>query len=428
MPKPVDPEQQLEDQEKLNEEDTAPADGTDEGSDELEAAVDRISRKLRERKRRTRAKRITKRVVWILFVLAIVGAVTYFLVKYWDVFKPDNFRETVTMEKSEKSLLKIGGALDIITGNTARYVSFSDGLAVVSTSTIRYATEDGEEGFLAEAQLSQPAVATAAEQMLIYDRGGRTMICADKTDVLAQGEALGGAISMSINDHGRISAVTECVGYQCAVSVYDLSLNRLYTWRTPEYFAVQSLVSDDNKYLAAAVADIRDERLNMSLLIFDLQEEGVQYEIPIGSDGVAGLFPSGDGFLAITETEVIRIAWDGTLQSRVTFDGDELVGLVRDGGSIYLLLNDIDDITAHYRLLRIGEDGGIAAELRLKNDVYAIHAANGMVAVLTGDQIRLYDDTLSIKKYVSPEPGVTDIILLRDHKLIMVTAQEILIV
>ena len=56
-----------------------------------------------------------------------------------------------------------------------------------------------------------------------------------------------------------------------------------------------------------------------------------------------------------------------------------------------------------------------------------ISAGDGMLAVLTGRQICLYDTDLDVKKYISPEPGVTNIILMRGNKLIMITPQEIFI-
>ena len=54
-------------------------------------------------------------------------------------------------------------------------------------------------------------------------------------------------------------------------------------------------------------------------------------------------------------------------------------------------------------------------------------ANNGMIAILTGNQIRLYDSALAIKKYISPEPGVTNIVMMKNNKLVMITAQEIFI-
>ena len=50
-----------------------------------------------------------------------------------------------------------------------------------------------------------------------------------------------------------------------------------------------------------------------------------------------------------------------------------------------------------------------------------------MLALLTGSQIRLYDETLAVKKYVSPEPGITNIVMMRNNKLVMITAQELFI-
>ena len=389
--------------------------------------VELISEKLRRKKRRNRVSRVIRRCVIVLALLAILVAAGIGIYRYWDFFKPETFRESVTLHDESKSLMKIGGALDIITGNTAKYTAFADGLAVVTTTSIRYATEDGEAGFMTDCKLTQPTTAAEGNCLAVYDRGGRSIIVADKTGVLAVGEAPGKIIGLTVNTSGGVVAVTEADGYQCAVTVYDKMLERQYTWKTPEYFATIGLASAEEPVFAVATLELRDQTLFSSILMFDLQKEGVMAEVPLGGTAVITMRECDNGLLVVTEEDAVCIAWDGTVCSRVTFSGDRVAGLSAWGRDLYLLLEVDNDVTTRYRLVRIGPDGAINAEIKTKSEINAISAGDGMLAVLTGHQICLYDTDLDVKKYISPEPGVTNIILMRGNKLIMITPQEIFI-
>lgn len=386
-----------------------------------------ISEKLRLKKRRNRVKRVIRRCLIVLILLAILVAAGVGIYRHWDFFKPETLREAVTLHDESKSLMKIGGALDIITGNTAKYTAFADGLAVVTTTSVRYATEDGEAGFMTDCKLTQPATATEGDYLAVCDRGGRSMIVADKNGVLAEGEAPGKIIGMTVNAAGGLVVVTEADGYQCAVTVFDKMLTRQYTWKTPEYFATIGLASSEEPVFAVAALELRDQALFSSVLLFDLQKEGVMAEVPLGRTAVITMRECDNGLLVVTEEDAVCIAWDGTVCSRVAFSGDRVAGLTAYGRDLYLLLEVDNDVTTRYRLIRIGPDGAIDAEIATKSEINAISAGDGMLAVLTGHQICLYDTDLDVKKYISPEPGVTNIILMRGNKLIMITPQEIFI-
>ncbi len=397
-----------------------------EPSEQLSAA-DRISQKLRRRKRQNKVRSVVKKSVAVAALAAVVilGAVCIY--RYWDVFKPESFQKAVTVRDNSKSLMKIGGAMDIVTGNTAQYVPFASGLAVVTTTSVRYATEDGAEGFMEEVALNKPAVAVAENSFAVYDRGGKTVVSAGSSGILAEGETLGTTIGLSVNRDGVIAAVTECEGYKCAVTVYDKYLNRIYTWKTPEYFASAGIVSADGRRLAVAAVYTKASKLCSAVLLFDLQKEGVAAVVELGGSPVVALRENAGGFLIVTDADAVSAAWDGTILSRVSFQGEKVAGLAADGDGMYILLDVTSDVTAKYRLIRIGGDGAKTAEVALKCDIQAMTANNGMIAILTGNQIRLYDSALAIKKYISPEPGVTNIVMMKNNKLVMITAQEIFI-
>ena len=265
-------------------------------------AAERISKALRKRKQRNQIRRMAgKYLGTAIMVTALILAVVV-VYRNWDFFKPESFKETVTIRSDSKSLMKIGGAMDVITGNTAQYMSFASGLAVVTTTNIRYATEAGDAGFLADLMLNQPAAAASGSHLVVYDRGGKTVASADESGILAKAEALGNCISADVNRNGWIAIVSECEGYQCAAAVYDQQMNRRYVWKTPAYFAAGAIASENGNYMAVLTVSIEERQLSAKVLVFHLQKEGVAAEIDfrgcprLGRDGKRRRFADCDGY------------------------------------------------------------------------------------------------------------------------------------
>ena len=71
-----------------------------EPSEQLSAA-DRISQKLRRRKRQNKVRSVVKKSVAVAALAAVVilGAVCIY--RYWDVFKPESFQKAVTVRDKE---------------------------------------------------------------------------------------------------------------------------------------------------------------------------------------------------------------------------------------------------------------------------------------------------------------------------------------
>lgn len=390
-------------------------------------AAERISKALRRRKKRNRVRRVAGKCLGIALIATLLILAVVLIYRNWDFFQPDSFRESVTVQSNSKSLMKIGGAIDIVTGNTAQYLPFASGLAVITTTNVRYATETGEEGFLADVTLTRPSAVTAEDGLVVYDRGGTTVISASKTGILAEAEAVGNCISAAINDSGSIAVVSECEGYLSAVAVYDRQLNRRYLWKTPEYFVANACVSENGKWLAVSVVTTESYRLISKVLIFDLRKEGVAAEVNLGDVPVVGLLENDAGLLVVTETDAVTMDWGGTVRTSVSFGGDRVCGLEWDEKTAFVLLSAQNDATVRYRLVHLDASGAQNAAITLTCDIQAISVGNGMLALLSGSQIRMYDRELSIQKYISPEPGVTNIVTMRDNKLVMITAQELFV-
>lgn len=390
-------------------------------------AAERISKALRRRKKRNRIRHVAGKCLGIAVVATLLILAVVMIYRNWDFFQPNSFRESVTVQSNSKSLMKIGGAIDIVTGNTAQYLPFASGLAVITTTNVRYATETGEEGFLSDVTLTRPAAATADDGLVVYDRGGTTVISAAKSGILAETEAVGNCISAKINHAGSIAVVSECEGYLSAVAVYDRQLNRRYLWKTPEYFAVNAVVSENGKWLATSVVTTESYQLISKILIFDLRKEGVVAELNLGAVPVVGLLENDAGLLVVTETDAVTLDWTGIVNANVSFQGDQVCGMETDGKTAFVLLTAKNDATVRYRLVHLDAAGSQNAAIKLNCDIQAISAGDGMLALLTGNQIRMYDRELSIQKYISPEPGVTNIVMMRDNKLVMITAQELFV-
>ncbi len=385
----------------------------------------KISKQIRRKKKRSKIKSAAVKSIAVATVACILVVSTLLIYKNRDLFNPRNLEDTLSNAEGGVTA-KIGGAIDVITGNTAEYVSYADGIAVVTTNSVRYATMSGKDSFILDAEFNSPAVSAAGGWLLAYDKSGKALFVTNTSGKNTSGDGFGENLSAHINKNGYISVFSEAEGYKCALSVYDDGLNLRYRWKTTEYYGIASAVSNDGKTCAAAVVKPENGALVCKIIILDISKEGVKAEADLGEVIPTDIWETESGFLALADGCAAAVDSDGSITEKTDFGASKMSGYSRDGlGGVFAVLNK-GDITARYELLHIDSSARVAASEYLDSDVDSISAANGLLAVLTGSGINVYDSGFNLKRLITPDGEVKKIIIIADGTVVMVTSDEVL--
>ncbi len=387
----------------------------------------RISEVLRKRKRSRKLSQKTREALLLTALVTALAFVALLAAKNWSLIENIRISQPIATLDGDNIANKIGGAVDILTGSTAQYAPFADGMAVVNTSSLRYATEDGSEGYYRELELIQPALCIGGKYLLAYDRSGTALHLANKEGIIGSVDGVGKLVDATVSNGGTVLALSECEGYKSAAAVYDKHLKRIYLWKTPDYYTLSGAVLGNEKGFAVSALETKQDQAESVLLLFQTDKEGIVEKLSFGAVPIIRVWADSTGYGVLTDGGVFRVDLNGKMTRTVDFAGASLCGAYQDGlGGLFVMVGPVDTHT-RYRVYHLGSNASAAAETLIAQDVHAMAAANGRLALLTGSGVRLYDSRLNMNKVISYQMGVHRIVLLNNQKVVMMTEQSILL-
>lgn len=359
-----------------------------------------------KRKLRIRRTRIIRASV-ISALAAILVVTVYFAVRYRDVLTPESLRNYVDIS-SGSAINTLGGAADVVGGNSSVYAAFSDGLAVATTTSVRYATPNGRRGFSEKAILTSPALYSSENYLLAYDKAGKTLMLFDKNGLLATAETSGSIISATVSEDGICSVISEADGYISCLSVFNRKLEPLYRWYNSEYYTIAAAYHDDSRRCAVSAVTEADGALHGSLLLFDVTEEGIAGIADLGVTVPTEITTSKYGFTVALRDGAVYVEPNGEIYARQDFS-EPVRGVCPDGnGGLFFLLAPYTP-EEKYLLVNSDSEGLISRKIKINEDILAIHAYEGHFGVLTGKDITVYNTDLDIERIIQTEPDVSSV-------------------
>ncbi|MBQ1955481.1 MAG: hypothetical protein II350_07040 [Clostridia bacterium] len=364
-----------------------------------------------KRKLRLRRTRITRAAV--ISVLAIILVViVYFAVRYRDMLSPESLRNYVNIS-SGSSINTLGGAADVVGGNSSVYAAFSDGLAVATTTSVRYATPNGRNGFSEKAVFTSPALYSSEDYLLAYDKSGITLMLFDKNGLVATAETSGSIISATVSEDGVCSVISEADGYISCLSVFNRKLEPLYRWFNSEYYTIAAAYHDDSRRCAVSAVTESNGTLRGSLLIFDITREGIVNTADLGSAVPTEITTSKYGFTVAARDGAVFAQTDGQIYATQSFS-EPVHGICPDGnGGLFFVLAPYTP-EEKFILVHCNNEGLLSRKIKINEDILAIHAFEKHFGVMSGKDITVYSTDLDIERIIQREPDVSSVAVIRD--------------
>jgi len=376
-----------------------------------------LGRKRRGRKRR-KAAASALRAAALIAVLILLGVVVF---RYKDELNPAKLTLGLSAREYGGDVERLANAL----GSSARYVPFGDGLAAAATSGVFYAGRDGNGGFRYDAGFKRPDICGGPDAALAYDRGGGLLVLLHRRGAAAEKTLDSAIIAADINARGYSAAAVEPPGYLGGIVVFDIRLEQVFSWKTPEYVCLSAAASECGAFAAAAaVCAGEDGAMQGKFLIFSVTREGAVYEKDLGGELPLAVYAAGDDFLLLCDGSLTSFSKEGGELRRLDFEGERLAGFARDGsGGVYLWFS-LSSASLKHRVIYADASAAEVGRLELDRDVSAM-AANGERLVLCmRAEIRVYDG-MKLKKVVASDKGVEKLAVLRDKTVVLFTERGI---
>ncbi len=146
---------------------------------------------------------------------------------------------------------------------------------------------------------------------------------------------------ISANKKGYSAIITNEKGYKSLVKVYDSKGENIYQWHIGEYYAVDTYVTENSKYLVVLGVGIDDSNINSYITFINLKEDKIHSEYKIESELAYKLSVKNNGTYVITDSNMYFISSSGKLKYKYNFSGNELLGFdIKDSNNLAIALND----------------------------------------------------------------------------------------
>ena len=134
---------------------------------------------------------------------------------------------------------------------------------------------------------------------------------------------------------------------------------------------------------------------------------------------VYDLTAAGSGFCAVTEEQLCFIGTDGVMTAAYDYGGDYLRRVsVSEDGYAAVLLGRYRTGTQH-RVVTVGDDGRELASLELDAEVSSLSAAGRYVAVLTGEELYIYDRQLALCAQLEEVSQAREVLMRSDGSAVL---------
>lgn len=333
-----------------------------------------------------------RQVCGLLKSLSILGLVCFLIYSVWNYHEQLSLTNLRRMASYLSGGWSGGGAgtegFSLLFESDSVYCAFGDGLAAVAGDTLSFVNAQGQEQLRAQLKYSNPALSAAADNLLAYDRGGKSLCLTNRYAALWQIELESDIISASVNYNGAFSVVTDEQGYRAAVTLYDNRKKTRFKWSTSEYYIMKSCVSPDARRLAALCMSEDGGRRVSAVRVFSTDREEPLFDIPLGDLTVYSMeYYEQDSLMVVTDRGVFSYDEAGRERGRFEYSQGSAVTFCHEMGRLPCLALETGDKNQRSRAVVVDENGGLVFDRYYAEAARDISYGGDYVALLLRDKV-----------------------------------------
>ena len=367
-------------------------------------------------------RRVAKRSRKPFLILAVVallavGAVTAAVLLDRSSF--DGLRRSIIYAKAEKDENGCAQLYRYTSDQSGRFASLDGSLAIVSMHQVTVLDEKNKSIYDETVKFQSPALYTCGSRAVAYDVGGTTLYVLSGKGLVYRLDCAGEILSASLNEKGWLTVVCGESGCKAAVRVYDQAGQPVFAFLSSDRFVMTAALSADSKTLAAVTMGQENGVFASYVVFYRVNSDKEAARCTLRGSVVYDLTAAGSGFCAVTEEQLCFIGTDGVMTAAYDYGGDYLRRVsVSEDGYAAVLLGRYRTGTQH-RVVTVGDDGRELASLELDAEVSSLSAAGRYVAVLTGEELYIYDRQLALCAQLEEVSQAREVLMRSDGSAVL---------
>ncbi len=370
--------------------------------------------KLNTRRPHRAAKRV---VVFVLLAVFVCAAVALYV-----------FRDSLNLDAARRFVryldVRSAAEAERITfdaHSANQYADVNGSLAIASVSGLRVYTDQGEELSAVLASLTTPQVNCGGKFAMAYDAGGYCLVAAHAS----KGEVLSVSTTEPIFDadiasDGSICYVSSESGYKTVAYVYNDKQQMIYRWLSSSQFLPLCTVNSGAKTLACVSMGQSGGIYESSVVLLKTDSDQIEKTISLGNEMIYDLkFTDAATLCAVGESSVSFLTAEGARLGKYDYADAYLKDFTFGGSGFLTLTLNMYKAGNRYRVVTVGQDGEALGTLSTDAQILDVSAAGGYVAVLTAQQLTIYDQALNVYAEQENTAAATAVVMRDDGSAIL---------
>ena len=346
-----------------------------------------------EEKPRRVAKRRRRPLLVLLAVAAVLaGIVTAAVLLDRSGF--DGLRRSIIYAKAVKDENGCAQLYRYNSDQSGHFASLDGSLVSVSMHQLTVLDEKNRTLYDESVKFQTPSLQSRGGRAVAYDVGGTEVYVLSDKGLVYKLDCAGEVLNASLNQKGWLTVVCGESGCKAAVRVYDAEGEAVFAFRSSDRFVMTAALSADSKTLAAVTMGQENGVFASYVVFYRVNSDKEAGRCTLRGSVVYDLTAAGSGFCAVTEEQLCFLSGDGVMTAAYDYGGDYLRRVsVSDDGYAAVLLGRYRTGTQH-RIVTVNGEGKELAALEIDAEVASLSAAGRYVAVLTGEELVIYDKQL----------------------------------
>lgn len=210
--------------------------------------------------------------------------------------------------------------------NLKSIVPFSDGVAILSASSLKYLDSSGNEIVTNTHSFSNPAIEVNGKNAILYDRGGYSLRIENNTSEYRNLTFNSVITTATIGNKGNYAYVLNSdSGYQSHLYVYSLNGKKQFEWGSASDYIIDVTLSDNGKYAAVTLMGIDGAQYFSKVILFKFNSSEPIYTVELHDTSAYEIdFVSSKKLFVYSDTGVYLINSNGEFTAVQAYSSSEM--------------------------------------------------------------------------------------------------------
>ncbi len=359
-------------------------------------------------------KKISKKklAIAILFLIIIIAIITMFCIYAFNENVRTSLDKKMIFKNVEEDNLPY-----INTENLGDYKIFAwaDTIGIIHDRKITKYDSIGKSIAEINIEISNPLVVTNDEYAVIAEKNGTKLYLLKRNNILWEKDFEGQITRINVNSNGYISVVLTGTMYKSVIELYNESGDELFKTYLSSTMAVNTSISDDNKYLAFAEVNMAGTMVQSNIKVISIDKakkkesstDAILYTYSANpNDLIIDInYQNRDKLVCIYDTS-IHVIENESDKELIKFDEnnkDNSFADIKLNNYIMISKEKREELFDHYTEISfINTFSNRTNTYNLESTIKSVEACKDKVGINTGKEIYFIGDNgWLIKKYVA---------------------------